>query len=243
MKTRRCLARMLLFLGVVLVVGAGRASALTITQTQTFSGTPNFDPVLTFSKWSNNGYSLQSIEIIMLLQVSEGNLSVDNDGAGPATVTVRLGADGKLTSSDVTILNGAYQGFPTVNASGGATYNLSADDGDGQGVQFGGTDWATYTGTNISATDSFFVNSQFFSGYSGTGTYNLFADINQILDFGGVGGVSGSFSPVLASGSVTVKYTDNAPVPPAVPEPSTMLLVGSGIAGMWCLRRKRKVLL
>jgi hypothetical protein len=141
----------------------------------------------------------------------------------------------------VTLLDSSFGGYPTITSTTSDSFTLEVDDGDGGVFSDTGPDAATLIGDTVSLSDSLLINSLFFSGYSGTGTYDLVADITQIVDFTAIGGVQGSFSPVSASGSITVTYIDEAPVggSPVVPEPTTLLLFGSGALGLIGLKRSK----
>lgn len=211
---------------------AGSASAAQIVQSELFGpGTPNFSSTLTFNQFNGNLADLISVEVSLSLAVSGGNLIVDNDGADPAVVNVELGAAATLTSVDVVLLNNAFQNVVgTVSASTSDVFNLAGNVGDGVGdYDPSGPDGAILIGGNDSDSNGGFINALFFPGYVGAGTFDVTANVQQILDFGGVGGVEGAFNSVLAEGKVTVIYN-------YVPEPASLSLLA--LVGLIAARRR-----
>ena len=207
--------------------------AATIMQEEFFSGTPNFDPVMTFNEFDTSLGTLNSVTVKLTLTITGGDLEVDNDGVAPATVNVSLGADGSLTSSDVAF-------FPSLSTTTAntATFNLAANDGDGAGVQNLGPDYAILIGTtNTNMNSDTLTHPLILDEYKGTGTFDINGDINTNLDFGGIGGVAGSFNPIGVTGSVKITYDYDSIAP--VPEPSAYALVIAGI-GLLTLRNRRR---
>ena len=230
-----------LLTGVALLGAISATQAATFTQTETFSGTPILTETLTFDKFNGQvAGSLIGIEITYEMSVTGGSLGVDNDGAAPATVTVELGATGDLSSSDVTLLDASFANVWSISASESQNFNLATDDGDGANYQAGGADNAVMGPINESDNVAGNVNGIFFAQYSGAGTFDIDAEIGQILDFGGNGGVAGTFTATSASGSVTVKYITDF-VAPAVPDSGSsaaLLAIGFGAIGVAGARRR-----
>ncbi len=199
---------------VLLFLGVNVAHAqLTISQKKTYSGNPGFEAPLSFARFNPALGHLTSVQIITNLNTTGGFLSVDNDGANPASASVRLGATGRLTSGDVMLLdNSASQIGDGLEVFTGETFTLSADNGDGTGnVDPTAPDGATHDGGNDAVADNGFVGDAFreFSGksYVGAGNYTITMDADALIDFGGLGGVEGSFGPPLVAGDVEVIYT------------------------------------
>jgi hypothetical protein len=217
---------------------ASPSLAAVLSEVEPFGpGTPNFDSTLTFNQFDPTLGTLNSVQIIMNVAVTGGSLTVDNDGVGPAAVTVELGAEGNLSSLDVSLLDIAFQPVVSdVTASTIGNFNLGAENGDGLGnVDGTGPDGAILLGADNNYTDSGFINPLFHAGYTGISTFDITAEIDQILDFGSVGGVEGAFTPVTASGYVRVIYNYDA----IVPEPTSLVLVGLGLFAFAMNCRKR----
>jgi len=223
----------------IMVASASPSMAATSIETELFGpGTPNFDTVLNFNKFDPILGTLNSVKIVMQVDVQGGSLTVDNDGIGPASVTVELGAEGNVASVDVPLLNNLLQPVVSdVTASTSGLFNLGAENGDGiANVDGTGPDGAILAGGNDSEMQMGFINTLFHPNYTGAAaTFNVTAEIDQILDFGGVGGVEGAFSPVTASGFVQVIYDYTA----AVPEPASALMAAIGLCAVVLNRRQR----
>lgn len=173
------------------------ASAATSIETEVFGpATPNYNSILTFDKFDPGLGTLISVQVVMEVSVSGGSLTVDNDGIGPASVTVELGAEGNLSSLDVILLDSLLQPVVAdVTASTGSIFNLDPDNGDGVGnVDGSSPDGAIHDGGNDTGSDSGFIIALAHPGYIGASqTFNVTAEIDQILDFGSVGGVEVHF--------------------------------------------------
>ena len=171
--------------------------------------------------------ALNSIEVSLTLDVYGGFMGIDNDGVGPATVDVEFGAAGSLSSLDENLFPS-----PSVTSSNMATFNLAADDGDGAGVQTTGPDYDQLSGVFVSNSSSSFISSGFFSDYEGVLTYDILASITQIIDFGGVSGVAGEFSPQTADLVLVVTYNYTP-----IPTPAGAMVLAMG--GLFVARRRR----
>lgn len=214
----------------------GIASATVLSETINFGpGTPNFNSTLTFQKYHGGYGNLVSVKVILNLDIDGGTLIVDNDGVGPAHVDTELGATAAISSLDVTLLDNLFQPVTGVaSASTVGSYDLAGNIGDGANdYDPSGPDGAQLIGQADSDMKMGFINSLFHPGFVGAGTFDIKAQVNQILDFGGVGGVEGGFTAVNAGGSVTVQYTLDK-----TPEPASAAMLG--LAGLLVLARVRR---
>jgi len=229
------MARTLSVMTFAMLFASVGASGDTITQTLPYCGTPNFSQFLTFDEFDDGGgmYTLQSIQVLMDMEVCGGALVLDNDGVDPASGTFEFGAKGDISSVDVSLLNASFQ--PVVAEleawhSGG--FSLDGNVGDGAG-DYDPTppDGMQYNGMTESDSGQGYIASSLFSQYIGTGTYDIEVELNQWSDFGGVSGIEWAVTPATANGEVTVIYDY------LVPEPATFGLIAMG--GLALLRRRR----
>jgi hypothetical protein len=214
-----------------LVGFGGVAVADTVSYSANYGpATPNYTQQLPLDKFHGNLADLISVRFELSLNIAGGFLCVDNDGADPATVNVNLGADASITSTDVTLLDSLFQPVTgTASAATGSMFNLGGDNGDGAfNVDCNPLDGAIHLGGMASDANAGFIHPLFHPQYVGAGTFNVDLNALQILDFGSVGGVEGSFSPVMADGEVKVTYE-------YVPEPAAFGVLALG----WLLIRRK----
>ncbi len=222
----------------VMLGSAVVGNAVPISQTKAFSGQPNISPTLTFDQFDDSapGVDLTSVEIIFNLDISGGQLVLDNDASQAASGTFVFGSQGSLSSTDVILLDVTVVHIPAdLTITTGDAFNLDPNIGDGPG-DFDSTspDGLLYNGDIASDSSSGLVGAAFFTmgakGYIGTGTYDITADLIQWLNYGGVSGIEFAVSPVTASGSVEIIYT-------YVPEPATIAMLGLG--SLFFVRKRR----
>lgn len=209
-----------------LLLIAGALQADTITQTNSFSGTPSYDRTLTFNEFNNyNGaYTLNSITVWIYFDTLAGaTLQIDNEDETASSGIVYLGAQGTLSSTDVRLwATGEWDA--SVSALSSKTMTLTKDDGDDPlSVQTTGTDYDILTTAFISDSESGNIDSYVFADYIGTGTYTLDFSSLQYVNYSSLGGVSYGGTPVSTTGSVVVEYNYTIPEPTTA---SMMALVG-----------------
>lgn len=234
-----CKVKCLTVLLFVLFVSAISANADQIIQTQAFSGKPYYQSILTFDKFDPGAGTLNSIEIILDLDITGGKLSLDNDSDSAVSGNAYFGASGELSSSDVTLLKNSDNKVwaqDIFNIFAATLQEDDGDDGETSDLDFTGTDmdYAVFYGGIVNGTaiaDT--INPTFFEGYTGTGTFDISAEIELDIDTSAFGGVQYAVDPVSTSGHVQVTYTYT------IPEPTTIILLGMGSLGL--LGRKKHI--
>lgn len=222
--------------------GGTSAQAATIVQTETFGvDIPNYTETLTFDKYvAPVGHEIKSIQVKMMLDIDGGVLIVDNDGVDEAAVTVKLGAAGSISSTDVSLLDTASNPLTAdVSAENVENYLLSPDDGDGPlSIDPNTPDGRRLDGEALSDSASGMIHASTFGEYTSLvpETFDILVDIRQILDFGSIGGVEGTFAPVNAGGYVELTYITGK----IVPVPAASLVGMSLLGGLGVARKFRK---
>jgi len=219
---------------------AGTLQADTITQTNTFSGTPNYTSLLTFNKFNTMGgiRTLTGINIsIFLLTEAQGSVGVDNDGASTASGTTTMGTSLfviKHTGADnPNILDENGDGLSTIYSTTSKSMSLAADDGDGAEYSVSGLDYDVMNIIESQSSSSIAIGSDYWSKYqvNGSATFVFDATVSQFTDLTSFGGAQVLINPMAARGNVVVTYN-------FIPEPATasmMTLVA--LVGFWIRRR------
>jgi hypothetical protein len=222
-----------LLLVLVSIAAAGLSNSQTlITQTLYFSGVPDFETPLVFSKYVGPVAHIQNVSIAYDFTINGGRFVVDNDADTPATVNVKFGAVLDASSTDVRMLNNLFtEIINEVEATNQATYELSKNYGDNlNDYQSTGPDGAVLVGATVNKTGGGDVNSIFRSQYAGGGTFTVKVKTSQIGSLSYNSGIETATTPVVASGSITVSYL--------VPEASSAALLGLSALGL-AFRRRR----
>ena len=219
-----------------LLLFAGSLRAATITQTNTFSGTPNYSNALTFAKFDTRGgdFTLTGITVSMLLVTeAQGGVGVDNDGATSASGTVTMGTKLNLAmrTGGPRLLDGDAEGLPTLFATTSKSMFLTGDDGDTTTFSTSGSDYDSMTITETQSSTSIVIGDAYWSKYIGIGSYAFDALVEQSTDFSSFGGAQTLINPMAAHGNVVVTYN-------FIPEPATasmsILVI---LAAVWIRRR------
>jgi|GEM_PF-1698887 len=223
-----------------LLLVAGSLQAATITQTMTFSGTPNYTSNLVFSKFDtmNGTRTLTGVNVsIYLLTEAQGSVGIDNDGATGASGTVTMGTQLVVTKhtgvNNPNILDENGDGLSTILATTSKTMTLTGDDGDTSTFSTSGTDYSVMNVTATSNTSSIVIGSDYWSKYqvNGAGTFVFDATVSQSMDITAFGGSQQLINPMAARGNVVVTYD-------YIPEPATASLsIVVLLAAVWVRRR------
>ncbi|PID28093.1 MAG: hypothetical protein CSB55_06145 [Candidatus Cloacimonadota bacterium] len=205
---------------------------LEIVQQQDITETTG-NQTMTFEKFHNpdGDLTLEDVQIIMFTTVDSGYASADNDGATPANVTVRLGAQFQLNSTDVNVLNEQFQNI--WNYITATTWNdpLQPENGDGNTFDPTAPDGVSHEGEHQESTVSGSINQMLRPSYQGPGTFNftLIKSQSNTIEGGG-SNVDGQFGGTNIGGYVKLVYLYSDPnADPELPvEFSTFSLAQSG---------------
>lgn len=219
---------------VALLVATGSLHADRITQTNTFSGTPNYSKALWFNQFDTLGgiRTLTNVTVsVFLLTDAQGSIGVDNDGALSASGEVTMG--NKLT---LTVALAYGVGLSPLYATTAAAFSLAADDGDGATYSTIGSDYGFMGVTATQTNSSAIIGSGYWGAYQGSGAFLFDAYIDQIANYAVLGGVQALIDPMHSSGRVVVTYD-------YIPEPASAMLVffGAGV-GVVIHRARREAL-
>jgi hypothetical protein len=219
-----------------LLLVAGSTQAISITQTNTFSGTPNYSNALTFTKFDTQGGNLTLTGIrvsVFLLTEAQGGVGIDNDGATAASGTVTMGTKLNLAmrTGGPRLLNEDAEGLQTLFAITSKSMSLTGDDGDSTVFSTSGTDYDVMNIAETQSSNYIDIGESYWSRYVGTGNYSFDALVEQSTDFSSFGGSQTLINPMSARGNVVVTYN-------FIPEPaSASMAILVLIAGFWVRRR------
>lgn len=226
---------------IAVTITSSTAFSAQLMQTMSFGpSTPNFVAgPFDFDQFDPALGTLNFVEIKLQLDVEGGSLIVDNDGAEGGTLTgVEIGAEGTLVSPDVNLLDIGFSALgANVIAATMADFTLDGNVGDGlNDFDSSAPDGGILNGLSQTASDSGQLNTTFWPQVTGTGTYAISAEVDQVNNFGtGIGGVEGAFTAVEAKGNVMVTY-DYEPVP----EPVFGLMLCPAFLALGCMLRRRR---
>jgi hypothetical protein len=223
---------------VALLAVTGSLKAESVTQTNTFSGTPNYTSYLTFNKFDTLGgtRTLTGVNVsISLLTTAQGRVGVDNDGGSPASGTVTMGTSLNVIkhtgSSNPLIMDENGDGLSPIYATTSKSMSLAADDGDTTTYSTAGGDYDIMNVLATQSSSSIVIGSDYWVKYTGTGTFVFDATSAQSTDFSSFGGAQVQMDPMSSLGTVVVRYD-------FIPEPATASMMAL-VSGIGFLIRRR----
>ncbi len=211
-----------------------------IIQTQGFVAKPGLQKPLVFNQFDPASGTLQNVKVELLLEISGGTLSLDNDGPAPVTTSAELGVAGQIRSDDVRLVdessNPIFGAANPLIAATSAVFELASDDGDLDLFEATGPDGGTYIGGELTTTDGALINPELISDFIGTGVFTMVADLDPYVDFEMGDQLTGQTEPVTVYANLILTY-DMALANEVVPEPSGLLLLALGCMAI-CRRRR-----
>jgi len=214
--------RQLFLIIVILLASIGVANATYIIQTVNLpTQSTNWASVISINKFDPNLGTLNSIKFEIDGYVS-GTSRFENLGPSPSTVTTTLKAVINLKRADNSLIAQVAPAVVKVD-------NATGFDGT---IDFGGTSGRTHSGLlgSASATKTSPPPASDLVLFTGPGTINLKVDATGSSSGSGSGNVIYWFTTFAAA---DVKVTYDYTPPYVVPEPSTLLLIGSGMASIF----------
>ncbi len=174
----------------------------------------------TFAGGATSGTALRAEEQITASDSITTNLVIANPTLSVATDT-RMVRDNCASG---TVTSGNFQNCLAV-ANGGASFSGTASDAGTASYLSSDANWATVLST-----------------YVGSGTVAFTLDSSSTTSNGtlyGVGGVTNSATEQFIANGLQVAYTYTYDDTDAVPEPTTMALMGAALVGIGLIRRRR----
>jgi hypothetical protein len=192
-----------------------------VSQTNTFSGTPNFSGVLVFDKFNAAaaGWTVTQIVVSSALSIDGFSLSVSNIGAGNATLDAyAFGARNRVIITPL-----------------GETNTIVATNAGEPGTVIAPGEKVTINGTRQdSSSVRTVIASNEMAQFLGSGTFDVNYSASQTKTVSTTGSTTDMMTPSTAWGSVVLSFFY------AVPEPSTWMMIGTGAAFLLVVAGRRR---